>query len=141
MKTSFVIHLFLILILFNGCSKQENKNEIPVVAVYFVINPNSTEYRELNVVDGSVTVTGGYNGIIVFKKSLTEFMAFERACPNDWENTDAKVNVEASGITAICPICKSQFILTDGSPISGPSHYPLKQYQTSYDGNFLYVTN
>lgn len=43
-----------------ACSKEENKNEIPVVSVNFIIAPNSTEYLELNAVGGWVTVTGGY---------------------------------------------------------------------------------
>ena len=128
-------------VLFAGCSKQEKQNEIPVVQVNFVITPNSTEYIELNAVNGWVTLTGGYHGIIIFRKSLTEFMAFERACPYDWQETIARIDVEASGVTAVCPSCKSKFILLDGSPYEGPSPYTLKQYQTSFDGNQLYVYN
>ena len=124
-----------------GCEKEENPNEIPVVAVNFVINPNGTEYIELNPVNGWVTVTGGYRGIIIFRKSLNEFMAFERACPYDWQETDARIEVDPSGITAMCPHCKSNFILLDGSPFEGPTTYPLKQYQTSYDGSLLFVSN
>jgi Rieske Fe-S protein len=124
-----------------GCSKEEKKNEIPVVAVYFTIDPNSTEYLELNGVGGWVTVTGGYRGIIIYRKSITEFMAFERACPYDWEVTTARVDVEASGLTAMCPSCKSRYILLDGTPYDGPTHYALKQYQTQYDGNLLYIFN
>ena len=141
MKLIPVYLIFFFFILFSGCSKQQNKNEIPVVSVNFVINPNSTEYLDLNVVNGWVTVTGGYRGIIIFRKSLTEFMAFERACPYDWQQSDARVNVESSGITATCPHCKSKFILLDGSPYAGPSPYPLKQYQTNYDGSLLYIYN
>ena len=142
MKSLPIIQFLILVISFiSGCSKEENKNEIPVVAVNFVVNPNSTEYLELNAVNGWVAVTGGYRGIILFRKSLTEFMAYERACPYDWEMTDARIDVESSGITTICPHCKSKFILLDGSPYSGPSPYPLKQYQTSYDGTLLYVYN
>ena len=124
-----------------ACSKEENKNEIPVVSVNFVITPNSTEYLELNAVGGWVTVTGGYRGIIIYRKSSSEFMAFERACPYDWQETDARVDIEASGLTVVCPSCQSKFILIDGTPFEGPSHYPLKQYQTQYDGNLLYISN
>lgn len=128
-------------ILLAGCSKENKRNEIPVVAVYFVINPNSTEYLELNPVNGWVPVTGGYAGIIIFRKSLNEFMAFERACPYDWEQADARLEVESGGITTACPHCGSKFIMLDGSPYQGPSPYPMKQYQTSYDGTVLIVSN
>ena len=124
-----------------GCSKQEIKNEIPVVPVNFVIYPNSTEYLELNGPGGSVPVTGGYRGIIIYRISMTDFVAFERACPNDWQQSTARIEVETSGTTAVCPSCKSKFILLDGSVFQGVSHYPLKQYQTQYDGNQLHVYN
>lgn len=131
----------LLLILLAGCAKEDNPNEIPYVAVSFVILPNSTEYLELNGVGGWVYLTGGYRGIIVYRKSIDEFMAFERACPNDWEAADARIDVETSGITMVCPSCQSKFIVIDGTPFEGPSHYPMKQYQTQYDGAQLYVTN
>jgi nitrite reductase/ring-hydroxylating ferredoxin subunit len=141
-KNARLIILSLLLIINFSCSKKEQTdNPIPTVQVNFSLNPNSTEYIELNVVNGSVSLTGGYRGIIVFRKSVNEFMAYERACPNDWQNPNARINVEQSGITAVCPVCNSKFVLLDGSPYQGPSSYPLKQYQTSYDGTLLYVFN
>jgi len=138
-------HSWMILIILffglTGCSKEQNQDNIPVVAVNFFVYPNSTEYLELNAVGGWVTVTGGYRGIIIYRKSVSEFMAFERACPYDWEQTDARVEVEASGLTALCPSCKSKYIIIDGTPYEGPTTYPLKQYQTQYDGNQLYIFN
>jgi nitrite reductase/ring-hydroxylating ferredoxin subunit len=132
----------LFFFLLPGCSKtSENANDIPYVAVNFSINPNSTEYIRLNTVDGWEYLTGGYRGILVFRKSVNEFVSFERACPYDWQNTNARIVVDTSGITAYCPVCKSKYILLDGTPYSGPSRYPLKQYQTSYDGNLLYISN
>jgi nitrite reductase/ring-hydroxylating ferredoxin subunit len=131
----------VIFLFFTGCSKEENQNQIPYVAVNFVITPNSTEYLELNPVGGWVYLTGGYKGILVYRKSTTEFMAYERACPYDWDVTGARIDVEASAMTAVCPVCQSKFILIDGSTFEGPTHYPLKQYQTQYDGNLLYITN
>jgi hypothetical protein len=136
-----LFYTLIVFLVITGCSKEENRNEIPVVAVSFVIDPNSTEYLDLNGVGGWVTVTGGYRGIIIYRKSISEFMAFERACPYDWEVTDARVDVEASGLTAACPSCNSKYILLDGTPYEGPTHYPLKQYQTQFDGTLLYVSN
>ncbi len=124
-----------------SCKKENPPNEIPVVQVSISLNPNSTEYVELNVVNGWVTITGGYRGIIVFRKSFTEFMAYERACPYDWDKTTTRLEVDSSGITTYCPSCSSKFILLDGSVYSGPSNYPMKQYQTTYDGSLLYIYN
>jgi nitrite reductase/ring-hydroxylating ferredoxin subunit len=136
-----LIYGLILSLAITGCSKEEKRNEIPVVGVSFVIDPNSTEYLELNGVGGWVTLTGGYRGIIVYRKSISEFMAFERACPYDWELTEARVEVDASGLTATCPSCQSKFILIDGTPYEGPTHYPLKEYQTQFDGTLLYISN
>jgi hypothetical protein len=131
-----------LLFLLPGCSKKsETVNDIPYVAVSFSINPNSTEYINLNTVDGSEYLTGGYKGILVFRKSVNEFVSFERACPYDWQNTNARILVDTSGITAYCPVCKSKYILLDGTPFKGPSRYPLKQYQSYFDGTNLIITN
>ena len=124
-----------------SCKKENTQSEIPVVPVNISLNPNSTEYINLNPVNGWETITGGYRGIIVFRKSPTEFTAFERACPYDWSISTSRLVVDASGTTASCPNCKSKFILLDGTPFQGPSHYPMKQYQTSYDGFLLYIFN
>ena len=135
------IFCFILIFSYLNCKKKDTQNQIPYVAFYIRLNPNSTEYIQLNPVNGSVTLTGGYRGIVVFRKSENEFTAFERACPYDWNIATSRLVVDASGTTATCPNCKSKFILSDGTPFEGPSHYPLKQYQATYDGNFLYISN
>lgn len=124
-----------------GCAKEQDRTEIPYVYVNFSLDPNSTQYINLNAVNGWETVFGGYNGILIFRRSVNEFVAFERACPHDPLTEGAQVRVEESGITCQCPVCGSRFIMTDGTPFEGPSRYPLKQYTSLYDGIFLYVTN
>jgi nitrite reductase/ring-hydroxylating ferredoxin subunit len=131
----------LLLILVPGCEDSDTHPEIPDVPVSFVINPNSTEYLELNHVGGSVYLTGGYNGILVYRADMNTFMAYDRACPYDFDTPHARIELEASGITCVCPVCQSKYIITDGTPFEGPSRYMLKQYITTYDGSLLYVYN
>jgi nitrite reductase/ring-hydroxylating ferredoxin subunit len=138
---SIAILLFLIATFSYGCKKEEKPPDIPYVYVNFSLNPNGTEYINLNPVNGWETVYGGYNGILIFRKSLNEFAAFERTCPYDPLVEGAKVSVEPSGITCACPVCGSKFIMVDGTPFEGPSRYPLKQYSAIYDGSMLYITN
>ena len=133
--------LLFLAFLLPQCKKEKQQNEIPIVAVSIAIDPNSTEYLRLNSVNGWEYLTGGYQGIIVFRASANGFMAYDRACPYDWNLTSTRIVVDSSGITTICPSCKSKFILTDGSPFSGPSPYPMKQYQTSYNGATLFIYN
>jgi nitrite reductase/ring-hydroxylating ferredoxin subunit len=140
-RNVFFFLLLVFALFFPQCKKEKQQNEIPVVAVSIAIDPNSTLYIHLNAVNGSEYLTGGYRGILVFRASANGFMAYDRACPYDWNATSTRIVVDSSGITAVCPSCKSKFILTDGSPYSGPSPYPMKQYQTSYNGATLYIYN
>ncbi|MFZ4521646.1 MAG: hypothetical protein ACOYNC_08070 [Bacteroidales bacterium] len=133
----FTVGIMLVI----SCKKEEQAPEIPYIYVNFNLNPNGTQYINLNVVNGWETVSGGYNGILIFRKSVNEFSAFERACPNDPSKAGAQIRVDLSGITCYCPVCGSKFIMVDGTPYEGPSHFPLKQYTTYYDGAMLYISN
>lgn len=140
MKKIFLfLFVFLFVNSFFSCSKDENET-IPYVYVNFSINPNSTLFIKLNVVGGWEYITGGYNGIIVYRLNQDEFVAFDRACPYDYKN-GCRIQVESSFTTAIDSCCGSRFVLTDGSPFNGPAHVSLKQYKTSYDGNYLHIFN
>lgn len=137
-----VILLFtLVLLMLGSCKKETPQPIIPEVLVNFSINPNSTEFLELNSPGGWVYLTGGYQGILVYRLTMTDFLAYERTCPYDPEAPGARVEMEASEITCVCPVCQSKYIILDGSPFEGPSPYLLKQYQTRYDGNILYIFN
>ncbi len=131
----------LTLLAASGCGKEDHYQGVPDVPVSFVIDPNSTQYLEISHVSGWIYLTGGYNGILVYRPGLSEFVAYDRACPYDYENPDARIEVEASGTTCVCPVCGSKYIIIDGSPYEGPSRYLLKQYQATYDGSLLYIYN
>ena len=135
---------FMVMIVFS-CKKEAQAPEIPYVYVNFNLNPNGTQYINLNSVNGSEKVYGGYKGILIFRKAIDgtdAFVAFERACPYDPLITGARIDVDNSGTTTChCPVCGSKFILTDGTPYEGPSHFPLKQYTAVYDGAMLYISN
>ncbi|MBL7904646.1 MAG: Rieske (2Fe-2S) protein [Bacteroidales bacterium] len=142
MKSLIRTRLFSILLmlplLLVSCGDEEDESLIPYVYVNFTIYPNTLDY----IADGSyVYVTGGYKGIIIYRNTHDEFIAYERACPHDPLVAGARVEVESSGIIASCPVCGSRFILTDGSPIQGPASVSLKQYRTRYDGYSLIVSN
>lgn len=141
-KNRFFLVLFgIFLSVFNGCSEEENINEIPVVAVNIVLNPNSTEYSELNTAGGWVYLTGGYRGIFVYRISTDEFTAFERACPHDWDTSSTRIIMDNSLSYLRCPSCNSTFNYLDGAVLQGPSRYPLRPYQTDYNGTILRIYN
>jgi hypothetical protein len=124
-----------------SCRKENPPPRIPEVYVNFFLDPNSTEYLPLNASGGWVYVTGGYRGILIYRLTQTEFLAYERTCPYDPDTPTARIEMEPSFTTMLCPACKSRYIILDGTPFEGPSVYLLKQYHTQYDGVLLYVYN
>ena len=142
MKTLIFRPLFFVLIsatiLLASCDKEEELSNIPYIYVNFVIYPNTIDFIPEG---GYVTTTGGYRGLIIYRQFSDQFMVYERACPYDPLEDNARVIVEDNGVIAIDTVCGSRFILTDGSPIEGPARRALKQYRSRYDGYSLQVSN
>ncbi len=143
LKLSFVLILLLGMTIFQSCDKERDYDEIPYAVVNFRISPNSTIYWELNSPGGWVYLIANYpsRGVLVYRINLEEFMAYERTCPYDPYEPDAKIEVEPSGITAACPSCGTKYIMLDGTPFEGPGQRRLKQYRTTYNGNTLHIFN
>ncbi|MCX6232561.1 MAG: hypothetical protein NTZ33_13580 [Bacteroidetes bacterium] len=138
-KISLLLFFGIFSFSYFSCSK-DNSETIPNVFVNLNIQPNSTFYQRLNIVGGWEYITGGYNGIIVYRQSQDVFVAFDRACPYDYKN-GCRIVVESSYTTAIDSCCGSRFLINDGSPFKGPASVSLKQYKAYYDGNYLHISN
>jgi nitrite reductase/ring-hydroxylating ferredoxin subunit len=133
--------LFIFLgLLISSCDK--NNNIIPSVFVDRTIFITQPQYNQLNAIGGWVYLNDeGVRGIIVYRKTIDEFRAYDRNCTYDPAEVCATVDVESSGLSAKCPCCNSVFELTDGLVINPPATVALKQYQTFFDGAALRITN
>jgi nitrite reductase/ring-hydroxylating ferredoxin subunit len=134
-----LIPLVLFLLLGNACSKDET-NDIAQYYVDFTIYLNEPSSVPLTVVGGWMYVNAGTKGIILYRRSSTEFTASERNCTYD-PNASCSIVQVLSGISAIDSCCSSRFSIFDGSVINGPATRPLYQYKTLFDGNALRVYN
>lgn len=137
-----------------SCEKKKN-DVIPDVYIDFTINLNDPEFTDLTSLCGFVYINAntnnwgqkaaGYNnnGIIVFAGS-DEYYAYDRTCPHDFlENkSDCRVNV-VDILYAECPCCKTRYgLMNYGTPTSDTiGRYPLKNYRTSFNGQFVRVWN
>lgn len=130
-------------LLFHFSCKDDNRNNsnIPLVEVNFAIPINDPAYLNLQTPGGWEYISGGSRGIIIYRVSQDEFKAYDRHCTFQPSSTCAIVSVDANNITASDNCCGSSFILTDGSVTKPPANFPLKQYNTSFDGTIIYVTN
>ncbi len=145
MKTflKFIMQVIIIVIAISetGCKKDNNNNGVPNVGVDISLYANNPSFINLNVIGGWVYITGGIRGILVYRKSTSEFMAFDRNCTYNSDDPCATVVVDASNIMAVDTCCHSKFSIYDGSIVNGPAGYPLKAYNTTYDGNILRIYN
>lgn len=133
-------YILLVPFIFSTCTKDENSN-IPLVNVDITIHINDPAYNVIAVPGGWTYVNGGSRGIIIYRISNNEFKAYDRHCTYDSSNSCALVSVDVTNITALDDCCGSKFLLTDGSVTKAPANLPLKQYQTSFDGQVLRIFN
>ncbi len=126
--------------LFYGCRKGDNTG-VPIVAVDIYIYTANPSFINLNAVGGWVYITGGVRGIIVYHKSASEYVAYDRNCTYNSNDPCAIVYVDSSNIIATDTCCHSQFSIYDGTVLQAPAGVPLKAYNTSYDGTTLHIYN
>ena len=125
-----------------SCGKN-NQNPVPNVPVDVTIDLSFPSYSSLQGVSGYTYVNGGSRGIIVYRKSSDEFVAFDRHSPADIEGTCFEpLYPDANNFLELIDSCNNaRFSLYDGSPISN-SEYGLRQYATQYNGsNILRIYN
>ena len=138
MKRLGFLLLCMVAVAFSSCS-----DEYPDYAyVNFYIDPESSEYYNLNYGHrGWEYFEGGARGVVVFRKSWDEFIAFERK--NKKKNCHGRLQVdETNNVLLYCPKCGSQYIYYDGSPLEGSAAKRLLYtYCTYFDGLYLWVNN
>ncbi|MFA7081735.1 MAG: hypothetical protein WC135_03900 [Bacteroidales bacterium] len=110
--------------------------------VNFSVNPESTEYYNLNSGNrGWEYFEGGMRGVVVFRLNYGEYVCYERTCTA--KNCHGRLEVDPStNVILVCPECNSSFIFYDGSPTSGSeAKRNLYSYCTYFDGTDLFVNN
>ena len=158
------LHLLILLglqPLLNGCTPSPQNPNRPILPAPITIYPNSLQYQELNFVSGWLYITSDVEstsrGIIVYRQSDTEFLAYDRLPPNEPDAcTDSQGNTTRLVVdfpfvvdgcnNAYYNILNGQIIIrepdmipsfpTDGAPV-----YNLIQYHTTFDGSKLTIYN
>ena len=134
------VNIFFVLVIFFlqlGC-KKNNVNPVPSIPFDMTIDINLPSYNDLINVGGYAFVNGGSRGIIVYRRSIDEFVAFDRHSPEDEDGSCPQPLIpDTDNFLILVDSCSdARFSLYDGSPQSGSS-FGLRQYQTIYNGNSL----
>lgn len=129
MKVRIILFLGLIVLAF-ACKKNKN-HPVPNVPVDITIDINLPSYINLTGVSGWAYVNGGSRGIIVYRRSQDEFLAFDRHSPADINgDCPQALTPDIDNFLTLLDTCNNaSFSLYDGSPISG-SEFGLRVYQT-----------
>ncbi len=129
------IFILLLLILFSSCKKNSNNNPVPNIPFDINVNIDLPSYSALTGVGGYTYVSGGSRGIIVYRKAIDLFVAFDRHSPKDPDGTCPKpLTPSTDNFLELIDSCSgAKFSLYDGSAIS-ESEYGLRMYQTSWNG-------
>ncbi|MFN3528617.1 MAG: hypothetical protein ACK417_01675 [Bacteroidia bacterium] len=141
MRTSIKVFALSLLLLL-GCRSQTG-DFVPNVLVDVFININLPSYQPLNVVGGLVFINDvGYRGIAVYRQSIDEFRAYDRACTYLPSEECHVIALDTSTNLLQCGCCDSRFSL-DGFPARGPAAINLRNYRTLYSptSNTLRITN
>lgn len=141
--TKITIALVISIIISLFSCVEEEETIVPDVYVNFNISIDLPQYNALNSVNNAVKVPNeGYdnNGVIVYRFTLDEFLAFDATCPQHITNsTSIDLDDNGSAGTATCPHCKTQYSFYNFGQAS--SGYPLKRYNVNQSGTFLNVKN
>ena len=148
----YVLFLFAWIMVFlpSGCKEKDEQS--PIAPVDITLDPNSTIYQEINVPGGwmylgeSDGVIYPSRGIIVYRMTTDQFLAFERTPPY---KPDSCCNASGTICTRLIvedfypfvqdTCTNSSFLIIDGSPAEGPANRYLWQYYAEYDGYLLYI--
>ncbi len=138
-KKNILLIVSFALLMVLSC-KKKSADYVPNVAVDIYLYTTDPNFVPLNSIGGYTYLNGGSKGIIVYRKSQTEFMAYDRHCTYNIPAGN-QIVVDASGLIAKDAVCGSQFLLTDGSVNKGPAVNLLKRYQSAFDGTVLHIFN
>jgi Rieske Fe-S protein len=138
------ILLIFLSVLFFKCST-ENKHPVPDTPIY--VEPMfiyDTEFNSLLNPYGVVFLKNyGYmgNGIVVVNVGNDVFKAYDATCCYEVKQGCVVKQDSNSMLLVKCNCCGSKYELTYGSVSSGPSTVPLKEYKTTFDGEYLRIYN
>ena len=142
MKLRLILLFSLIITIFSSCNINK-VHPVPNVPFDIIINLNLPTYNSLLGVGGYAIVESiGYKGVIIYRRSLNEFVAFDLQSPAEEAGCETPLQVNADNFLQLDDVCyNAKFSLFDGSPMEG-SKFGLRMYIAQFDGlNNLRIMN
>lgn len=143
MKKVLAAILFVVALSLFQASCKKNNQYIPYVAIDTYININLPSYINLNGIGGWTYVSGGNEGLIVYRQTETVFMVYDRYCTYTVDGSCGGASVDLTNVSISCDCDGSKYQLFDGAVTQGPATTSLHQYRADYDelNNTLHIYN
>ena len=126
----------------SACKPDLSDDPIPFIPFAPVtININLPEYQELRTSGMMQIDDPGVQGVIIYRVNSTTYHVYERNCSFQPNEACVTVNLDVSKLFMTDPCCNSVFELATGNPTGGPAWRPLRQYETSFSGTHLTITD
>jgi hypothetical protein len=138
--TTFVLLSFIMVV---SCKPDLTDEPIPYLSFGTIyLNLNLPEYASLKT-DGGFHYydDAGVRGLIIYRQSASNYIAYERNCSYQPSQACATVNVHVSRLFMEDPCCGSFFEFATGNPTSGVAWRPLNRYFTTLNGSDLTITD
>ena len=143
LRTKATLWLSALLMVLAYCTScGEPQQFIPYVPVNFQIDLNLPAYNSLNFPGEAIALPGGSKGLYIYRFTLDEFVVLDRHATYDISMA-CKVTLDADKITLKddSDCSESQWLILDGSVLSGPATLPLHRYRTTLNGSILSISN
>jgi len=149
-KTIFYLRfgiLFIFSLIMNSCSSDDGTIScFPNSTINSTINLALPQYQNLLNPGGFVETFGatgeGTRGLIIYRKSLTEFKVYDRNAPHLCPSEDTTLYVK-NQLTIDCPKDGANWNINTGEPINGISRSSPRVYFANFNPstNIIYITN
>lgn len=127
-----IVWIALAAALFCGCPGPDEFRKVPVPPVQLRIYPYGMDNELGPVGNYKLFPNYGYGGIIVYHFTETEYLAYDLACPNDYEY-GCKVTYHPENLHLLCEGCGTVYSILTGFPEEGHLPNPLHIYSTTWN--------
>lgn len=133
----------LVVFLLFSCQKTQDTT-IPNVAVNESLTIAEPSNFPLTAQGGWVYHPGGYRGLIVYRQAFSgnsdDFLAYDRACPNHYNQQCGRISVDDDDFYMTCPCDSARWYLLNGFPERERSGL-LKRYNTTFVNGVVFISN
>jgi hypothetical protein len=134
----------LVFVVLSSSSCRQRLHPVPDIPFNINIDINLPTYSGLQSIGGSTYIDNiGVKGVVVYRRSMDEFVAFDRMSTAAGGDTCTGLFVDPDNLLILLDPCTpSKFSLFDGSLITGPAEWGLRSYRVVFNGvNVLNIQN